>query len=100
MTTYNVTIDDNTMINILMDRVEYWVKTHESVYITYEGLITDLVYDGFFEGMKEFDPMVIVDNLYINDTAFYDTVDEAIADGYTEDNIAYKSDDGVIVWAC
>lgn len=100
MTTYNVTIDEVTMINMLMDRMEVWVKSYEPSYSAYEGLITELVEEGCFAGMKEFDPMVIIDNLYINDTSFYDTVADAIEDGFSEDRIAYQSENGVLVWAC
>lgn len=100
MTTYNVNISEDTMISLLMDRMEVWVKSNEPAYSLYEGLITDLVYDGCFDGMKEFDPMLIVDNLYINDTCFYDTLEDAIEDGYSEDRIAYQSENGVLVWAC
>ena len=100
MTTYNVNIDATTMIDMLMDRMEVWVKSYEPSYPVYEGFITDLVEGGCFEGTKDFDPMMIVDNLYINDTTFYDTVEDAIEDGYREDQITYQSDEGVIVWAC
>lgn len=101
MTTYNVTIDEETIISMLKDRMEVWVKSYEPAYQVYEGLITELVEDGYFEGMKEFDPMVIIDNLYINDTSFYDSVDDAIRDGYEEGDIAYLDEDTgcVLIWA-
>lgn len=100
MATYNVTIDDNTMINILMDRVDFWVKDSDPSYSLYEGLITDLVENGLFEG-SSFDPCLIVDNLYINDTSLYDSVEEAVKDGYEESDIAYLDEESgcVLVWA-
>lgn len=100
MTTYNVTIDEDTMISMLMDRMKVWVKSYEPSYSVYEGLITELVKDGCFDVMKEFNPMLIIDNLYINDTAFYDTVEDAFEDGFSEERIAYQSENGVLVWAC
>ena len=97
--TYNITINEDTMIDMLMDRMQVWVKSYEPSYPVYEGFITELIEGGCFDG-ADFDPMIIIDNLYINDTTFYDTVEDAIEDGYSKAQIAYQSDEGVIVWAC
>lgn len=99
MTTYNVNLDEDTMIDMLMDRMQVWVKSYEPSYPVYEGFITELIEGGCFSWMKEeFDPDLIVDELYINDTSFYYSVDDALSDGYREDQIAYQSESGVIVW--
>lgn len=53
-----------------MDRLEYWT-TDSEVLELYEEYLQDLIYSGCFEG-AELDVSLIVDNLYINDTAVTD----------------------------
>lgn len=60
----NIKIDEDTALNMLCDRVDFWTddkKTRELFYKMYENLINSGCFDGC-----EFDPMIIVDNDYIN----------------------------------
>ena len=50
----NVSIDENTLIDLLVERVKL-----------FEQYYTDMVQGGCFEG-AEFDPIIIVDNDYVN----------------------------------
>ena len=61
MTTYNVTIDENTMYELLNARWLFWLPNEEDeeireVYQAFTGLMVD---KGYFTGM-EFDPYKIV----------------------------------------
>ena len=66
----NVKIDETTLLNLFMSRLEYWT-TDSDVLELYEKYLQDLIFNGCFEG-AELDIDVIVDNLYINDTAVTD----------------------------
>lgn len=66
----NVQIDETTLLNLLMDRLEYWT-TDSDVLELYKEYLRDLIDCGCFEG-AEIDVSLIVDNLYINDTAVTD----------------------------
>lgn len=97
-----VKIEELTMQAMLAERWEYWLPNPEDKEMlrVYEDFTDFLVEEGYFSG-REFDPMVIIDNLYINDTSFYHTVEDAIKDGYEEGDIAYLDEDSgcVLVWA-
>lgn len=63
-------MDEDTALDMLMERLEYWIKDHTetSKYIDrklYEQMYSSYLDGGVFESV-EFDPMVIVDNDYIN----------------------------------
>lgn len=65
-----VKMDEDTALDMLMDRLEYWIKDHSeaSKYIDrklYEQMYSEYLENGVFSSM-EFDPMNIVDNDYIN----------------------------------
>ena len=66
----NVKIDETTLLNLLMDRLEYWT-TNANVLALYESYLKELIDCGCFEG-AELDVNLIVDNLYVNDTAVTD----------------------------
>lgn len=66
----NVQINETTLLNLFMDRLEYWT-TDSEVLELYEEYLQGLIYSGCFEG-AELDVSLIVDNLYINDTAVTD----------------------------
>lgn len=66
----NVQIDETTLLNLLMDRLEYWT-TDSEVLELYEKYLQDLITSGCFES-AELDVSLIVDNLYINDTEVTD----------------------------
>lgn len=69
----NVQIDEETLLNLLMQRMEYWTK---DTYILnlYEQYLKDLIDCGCFEGAN-LDVSVLIDNLYINDTQIMDKED-------------------------
>ena len=101
MTTYNVTIDETTMYDLLNHRWLFWLPNEEDeelreVYQAFTGVLVD---EGYFQG-REIDPYKIVDNLYINDLSFYDSVEDAVRNGYEEGDIAYLDEDSgsVLVW--
>ena len=61
----SVKIDEDTALNLLKERVDFWtddIEVRQLFYKMYEKLIDE----GCFENC-EFDPMNIVDNDYIND---------------------------------
>lgn len=66
----NVKIDETTLLNLFMSRLEYWT-TDSDVLELYEQYLQDLIFNGCFED-AEIDVDLIVDNLYINDTAVTD----------------------------
>lgn len=61
----NVQIDETTLLNLFMDRLEYWTNDCDVIelYVEYPENLID---DGCFED-AELDVNVIIDNLY-NDT--------------------------------
>lgn len=63
----NVKINETTLLNLFMNRLEYWT-TNSDVLELYEKYLQDLIFNGCFEG-AELDVDVIIDNLYVNDTA-------------------------------
>ena len=66
----NVKIDETTLLNLFMNRLEYWT-TNSDVLGLYEKYLEDLIFNGCFEG-AELDVNLIVDNLYVNDTTVTD----------------------------
>ena len=59
-----VTIDEDTLLEMLVDRVEYWTSD-ESVINLYRDYYEGLVNSGCFEGCT-LDIMMVVDNDYVN----------------------------------
>lgn len=66
----NVKIDETTLLNLFMERLEYWT-TDADVLGLYESYLKELIDCGCFED-AELDVNLIVDNLYVNDTAVTD----------------------------
>ena len=66
----NVKIHETTLLNLFMDRLEYWT-TDANVLELYEIYLKDLIDCGCFEG-EAIDVDLIVDNLYVNDTTVAD----------------------------
>lgn len=62
----NVAIDENVLLKMLMERVEYWTED-EITYNLFEIYYRDLINSGCFEGLT-IDIMDIVDNDYVNNT--------------------------------
>lgn len=61
----NVQIDETTLLNLFMDRLEYWTSDNDVLEL-YENYLEDLIDCGCFEN-SELDVNVFIDNLYIND---------------------------------
>ena len=66
----NVQINETTLLNLFMDRLEYWT-TNADVLGLYEDYLKELIYCGCFDGF-ELEVNMFVDNLYINDTTIMD----------------------------
>ena len=66
----NVKIDETTLLNLFMNRLEYWT-TNANVLELYENYLKELIDCGCFEN-AELDVNLLVDNIYINDTAVTD----------------------------
>ena len=66
----NVKINETTLLNLFMNRLEYW-ETDADVLELYESYLKELSDCGCFE-CAEIDVDLIVDNLYVNDTAVTD----------------------------
>ena len=66
----NVKIYETTLLKLLMNRLEYWT-TDSDVLELYEKYLEDLIFNGCFEG-AELNANLIVDKLYVNDTAVTD----------------------------
>lgn len=62
----NVRIDETTLLNLFMDRLEYWTRD-DDILALYESYLENLIDCGCFEN-SELDINLIIDNLYINDT--------------------------------
>lgn len=63
----NVKIDETTLLNLFMDRLNY-LTTNDDVLGLYESYLKELIDCGCFEGAELYVD-IIIDNLYINDTA-------------------------------
>ena len=62
-----VTVDENKLLEMLLDRLRFWTSD-ESVVKLYMDYYEGLVYSGCFEGCN-LDIIIIVDNDYVNDLA-------------------------------
>ena len=66
----NVKVNETNLLNLFMSRLEYWT-TKTDVLGLYESYLKELIDCGCFEG-AELDVDLIIDNLYVNDTAVTD----------------------------
>ena len=66
----NVQINEATLLNLFMDRLEYWTSDGDVLEL-YENYLEELIDCGYFEN-SEIDINLIIDNLYINDTTIMD----------------------------
>ena len=82
----NVKIDETTLLNLFMDRVEYWTSDADVLEL-YEDYLKELIDSGCFDG-SELDVNMFVDNLYINDTTIMDK--EMLDDNGIEVNCSDK----------
>lgn len=60
----NVKIDEDTLVEMLMDRLDSWNPTDEAETL-YQDYYENLVYEHVFDG-REFDVYKIVDNDWVN----------------------------------
>ena len=92
----NVQIDENTLLDLLVERVKYWTDDDDTIEL-FTDYYQNMIDGGCFEG-SEFDPMIIVDNDYVN----YFRVMEEDDPEYTwamenDDRIYGKLDNGTIL---
>ena len=89
----NVQIDEATLLNLFMNRVEYWTSD-DDVLALYENYLEGLIYSGCFEG-AELDVSMFVDNLYINDTTIMDKQEllKSDIDVYDWEKVLAKDED-------
>ena len=89
----NVQIDETTLLNLSMDRLEYWTSDADVLEL-YEDYLKELIYSGYFDG-AELDVDVLVDNLYINDTSIMDKKEllENYIDVYDCDKVLARNED-------
>ena len=66
----NVQINETTLLNLFMNRLEYWTSDADVLEL-YEDYLKELIDCGCFDG-SELDVNIFVDNLYINDTNIMD----------------------------
>ena len=66
----NVKVNEKTLLNLFMDRLEYWTSD-DDVLVLYEDYLKELIDSGCFDG-TELNVDMFVDNLYINDTTIMD----------------------------
>ena len=69
----NVQVDEENLLDLLMQRVEYWNKD-VNILNLYEQYLKDLIDGGCFEGVN-LNISLLIDNLYINDTQIMDKED-------------------------
>ncbi len=73
-----VNIDNDTALEMLLDRLEYWTSDH-TTYRLYEAMYESYIDGGVFDG-GEFNVMSIVDNDYVNWCTVISEGDEAYED--------------------
>ena len=69
----NVQVDEENLLDLLMQRMEYWTKDANTLNL-YEQYLKDLIDGGCFEGAN-LDISLLIDNLYVNDTLIMDKKD-------------------------
>ena len=82
-----ITINEDTLLEMLLDRLEYWTSD-EDVIALYRNYYEGLVYSGCFEGC-ELDIMSVVDNDYINNLIVLNKEDfeDYGVEGFEDDKI-------------
>ena len=86
MTNYNININENTLVTLLTDRLNFW---QDSISKDKYDLVYDLIENNpeFFTRYPEFDPKYIIDNLLINSNYVYEDAFEE----QPEDYIYYRN---------
>lgn len=89
----NVKINETTLLNLFMDRVEYWTSDADVLEL-YEDYLKELIDSGCFDG-SELDVNMFVDNLYINNTTIMnkETLDDNGIEVDYSDKVLAKDED-------
>lgn len=89
----NVQIDETSLLNLFMDRLEFWTSDRDVLEL-YESYLEDLIDCGCFEGV-ELDINLIIDNLYINNTTIMDKgmLDDNDINVYDSKKVLAKNED-------
>ena len=69
----NLQIDEDDLLGLLVDRLEYWT-TDPNILNLYESYLKDLIDGGCFEDAN-LDVSILIDDLYVNDTQIMDKED-------------------------
>ena len=85
-----VTVDEDTLLEMLLDRLEFWTSD-KSVKNLYKDYYEGLVYSGCFEGCT-LDIAVIVDNDYVNNLTTISKED------FEQWNIESELDDRIVAF--
>lgn len=85
-----VTIDEDKLLEMLVDRVKYWTS-NESVINLYRDYYEGLLYSGCFEDCT-LDIMMVVDNDYCNNLAYISKED------FEQWNIESEEDDKIVAF--
>lgn len=96
----HVTIDEDTALDMLVDRVRFWTDDDDVVGLFAE-YYSECIDNGLFEG-SEFNVMSIVDNDYVNYTS-YGTMEEIksnYGEFFDEDNILAEHNGLILYYAC
>lgn len=109
-----VQIDEDTAIDMLVDRVKHWTDDDDTIEL-FEQFYTNRVEGGCFDG-ADFDVMSIVDNDYVNNTSITtreefeknreeyiaeqlaDRLNELTDEEMTEEEIRQELEDETIIW--
>ena len=87
-----VQIDEDTAVEMLVDRVKYWTDDDDTIEL-FEQFYTDRVEGGCFNG-ADFDVMSIVDNDYVNNTSIITREDfENAREKYIEEELKNRLED-------
>ena len=89
----NIQIDENDLLDLLMNKLEYWAKD-DDVLALYRDYLENLIDGGCFEG-QTLDISVFIDNLYVYDTNIMDKeeLDRNNIDIDNYDKILAKNED-------
>ena len=85
-----IKIDEDTLLEMLLDRVEYWTS-NEDVIELYSEYYKDLIYSEYFED-TELDINYIVDNDYIN---YFTTISK---DDFKDYDIEDETDERIVTF--
>ena len=89
----NAKINETTLLNLFMDRVEYWTSD-DDVLELYQNYIEELINCGCFEN-SELDINLFIDNLYVNETSIMDEKEllENYINIYDSEKVLAKNED-------